>query len=65
MQYVMSERLSDALKHEVEANWEQMILVGVFEKELFGDDDEDDVVLKAGVTEDEEDNFFDKKKEEE
>ena len=43
----------------IEANYQQMILVGVFEKELFGDDEEGEVVLTAGVVEDEK-NFFDK-----
>jgi len=46
----------------IESNFNQIILVGVLEKELFGDDDEDDVVIEAGVVE-EEDNFFDQKEE--
>ena len=57
-----TEWLDEGTVDYIESNYDQMILVGVLEKELFGDDDEDDVVVKAG-TASEEKNFFDKKSE--
>jgi len=50
----------------IEAHWEKMILVGVLEKELFGDDDDDEVVINAGIVEvTDEDNILNRKNEEE